>query len=73
MIKVISQIADVELCPIWVDRNCENVVAFLGRFLLPVHLFKLHSDEREMKILFHFPPISVLTVYKSVSLSCVYS
>ena len=66
MIKLISQIADVGLYPLWAHTDCENMIAFLGRFLLPVHLFKLW-DERKMKILFHFLPISILTVYESVS------
>lgn len=66
MIKIISQIADVGLYPLWAYTDCENMIAFLDRFLLPVHLFKLW-DEKKMKILFHFLPISILTVYESVS------
>ena len=67
MIKIISQIADVGLYPVWAYKDCENMVAFLDRFLLPVHLFKLQGNERKMKILFHFLPISILIVYESVS------
>ena len=66
MINLISQIADVGLYPLWAYTDCENMIAFLGRFLLPVHLFKLW-DERKIKILFHFLHISILTVYESVS------
>lgn len=66
MIKLIFQIADVGLYPLWAYTDCENMIAFLDRFLLPVHLFKFW-DEKKMKILFHFLPISILRVYESVS------
>lgn len=72
MIKINSQIADVRLYPLWAYQDCESMAAFLDRFLLPVHLFKLQNDERKMKVLFHFLSISILVVYESISFSYIY-